>query len=125
VDSEDCGKALAAEVEADVPEHEKRKAPGKNTVNGWKKVGAQLRAQHEMESAQGTTGTVRSREAKHAQMEEALYVWMRQMQGRDMPLTEVRRSFASKTGLARTKILRGDCSWTGLYQCTTTHIVPS
>jgi hypothetical protein len=125
VDSEDCGKALAAEVEADVPEHEKRKAPGKNTVNGWKKVEAQLRAQHEMESAQGTTGTVRSREAKHAQMEEALYVWLRQMQGRDMPLTEVRRRFASKTGLGRTKILRGDCTWTGLYQCTNTHIVPS
>jgi hypothetical protein len=87
VNSEDCGKALAAEVNANVPEHKKRKAPGKNTVNGWKKVEAQLRAQYEEESAQGTTGIVRSREAKHAQMEEALYVWLRQMQGRDMPLT--------------------------------------
>jgi hypothetical protein len=27
VNSEDCGKALAAEVNANVPEHEKRKAP--------------------------------------------------------------------------------------------------
>jgi hypothetical protein len=88
VNSEDCGKALAAEVNANVPEHEKRKAPTKNTVNGWKKSEAQLRAQHEKECAQGTTGKVRSREAKHAQMEEALYVWFRQMQGRDMLLTE-------------------------------------
>jgi hypothetical protein len=36
VNSDDCGKALAAEVNANVPEHEKRKAPGKNTVNGLK-----------------------------------------------------------------------------------------
>jgi hypothetical protein len=34
VNSEDCGKALAAEVNANVPEHENRKAPTKNTVNG-------------------------------------------------------------------------------------------
>jgi hypothetical protein len=88
VNSEDCGKALAVEVNANVPEHEKRKAPTKNTVNGWKKSEAQLRAQHKKECVQGTTGKVRSREAKHAQMEEALCVWFRQMQGRDVPLTE-------------------------------------
>jgi hypothetical protein len=79
---------LAAEVNADVPEHEKRNAPGKNTGNGWKKLETQLRGQYEKESAQGTTSKVRSREAKHAQMEEALYVLLRQIQGRDMPLTE-------------------------------------
>jgi hypothetical protein len=77
-----------AEANANVPEHEKRKAPGKNTFNIWTQVEAQLRAQYEKESAQGTTGTVRSREAKHAQMEEALYVWLRQMQRRDLPLSE-------------------------------------
>jgi hypothetical protein len=42
VNSEDCGEALAAEDNANVPEHEKRKAPTKNTVNGWKKSEAQL-----------------------------------------------------------------------------------
>jgi hypothetical protein len=36
VNSEDCGKALAAEVNAEKPEHEKRTAPNKNTVNVWK-----------------------------------------------------------------------------------------
>lgn len=88
VNSEGCGKALAAEVNAGKPEHEKRAAPNKNTVNGWKKNDAKLREQFQKESAQGTTGKLRSKEAKHAQMEEALYVWFRQRQGRDMALTE-------------------------------------
>jgi hypothetical protein len=48
-------RALAAVVNANVPEHEKRKA-GKNNVIGWKKVEAQLRAQHEKVSAQSTDG---------------------------------------------------------------------
>jgi hypothetical protein len=51
MNSENCGKALAAEVNANVPEHAKRKSPGKNTINGWKKMEAQLRAQYEKESA--------------------------------------------------------------------------
>jgi hypothetical protein len=75
-------------VNANVPEHEKRQAPGKKTVNGWKKEEVQLRLQHEKEFGQGKAGKVRKREAKHAQMEEALYVWLRQMQGRDMPHSE-------------------------------------
>jgi hypothetical protein len=100
VNSDDCGKALAAEVNANVPEHEKHKDPGKNTVNGWENVETQLKVQYEKESAQGTTGKVRSMEAKHAQMEEALYVWLRQMQGRDMPLTEeIIRETAKQLGL--------------------------
>jgi hypothetical protein len=70
VNSEDCGKALAAEK----PEHEKRTSPNKNTVNGWKKNDGKLRDQFQKESAQGTTGKLRSKEAKHGQMEEALYV---------------------------------------------------
>jgi hypothetical protein len=88
VNSEDYGEALAAEVNAEKPVHEKRTAPNKNTVNGWKKNGGKLREQFQKESAQGTTGKLRSKEAKHTQMEEALYVWFRQMQGRDMALTE-------------------------------------
>jgi hypothetical protein len=76
VNGEDCGKALAAKVNAKVPEHEKRKASGMNTGNGWKQMEAQLTAQHDNESAPGTTGKVRSREAKHAQMEGAPYVWL-------------------------------------------------
>jgi hypothetical protein len=43
VNGEDCGKALAAKVNASLPEHEKRGAPNKNTVNGWKREESHLR----------------------------------------------------------------------------------
>jgi hypothetical protein len=88
VNGEDCGKALAAKVNAGLPQHEKRSAPNKNTVNGWKKEESKLRERFEKEFAQGTSNKVRAREAKHAEMEEALHVWFRQMQGSDTTLTE-------------------------------------
>jgi hypothetical protein len=99
VNGEDCGKALAAKVNASLPEHEKRSAPNKNAVNGWKREESKMGERFEKEFAQGIRNTVRAREAKHAEMEEALYVWFRQMQGRDMTLTEnIVRSKANQVG---------------------------
>jgi hypothetical protein len=66
VKGEDCGKALAAKVHASLPEHEKRSAPNKNTVNEWKREESKLRERFEKEFAQGTNNKVRAREAKHA-----------------------------------------------------------
>jgi hypothetical protein len=79
VNGEDCGKALAVEVDASLPEHEKRSARSKNTVNGWKREESKLRERFEKECAQGSSNKLLASEAKHAEMEEALYVWFRQM----------------------------------------------
>jgi hypothetical protein len=61
VNGEDCGKALAANVNASLPEHEKRirSAPNKNNVNGWKREST-LRERFENEFAQGTSNKVRA-----------------------------------------------------------------
>jgi hypothetical protein len=88
MNGEDCCKALDAMVNASLPEHAKRSAPNKNSVNGLKREESWLRERFEKQSAQGTSNKLRAREAKHAEMEESLYVWFRQMQGRDMTLTE-------------------------------------
>jgi hypothetical protein len=100
VNAEDCGKALAAEVNAKVQEHERRSPPGKNTVNDWRKMREKLREeQYEKEFAQGTVDKTRVKAAMHGQMEEALYVWFRQMQARDMALTdEILRGKAMQLG---------------------------
>jgi hypothetical protein len=87
VNGEDCGKALAAKVNASLPEYEIRSAPNKDTVNGWKREESKLKERFEKEFTQGTSNKMRAREAKYAEM-EALNVWFRQMQGRDMTLTE-------------------------------------
>jgi hypothetical protein len=57
-------------------------------VNGWKREQAKLRQQYEKEFALGTADKLRTKQAKYPMMEEALYVWFRQMQARDMTLTE-------------------------------------
>jgi hypothetical protein len=88
VNAKDFGKALAAEVNAKVQEHERRSPPSKNTVNGWKKMREKLKEQNEKEFAQGTVDKTRVKADMHGQMEEALYVWFRQMQARDMALTD-------------------------------------
>jgi hypothetical protein len=40
VSADELGKALAAHVNAQLPGQEKRRAPGKNTLNGWKREDA-------------------------------------------------------------------------------------
>jgi pentatricopeptide repeat protein len=47
-----------------------------------------LKEQYEKEFAQGTVDKTRVKAAMHGQMDEALYVWFRQMQARDMALTD-------------------------------------
>jgi hypothetical protein len=88
VNGEDCGIALAAKVNASLPEYEIRSAPNKDTVNGWKREESKLKERVEKEFTQGTSNKMCAREAKYAEMKEALNVWFRQMQGRDMTLTE-------------------------------------
>jgi hypothetical protein len=57
-------------------------------VNGWKKMREKLKEQNEKEFAQGTVDKTRVKAVMHGQMEEALHVWFRQMQARDMALTD-------------------------------------
>jgi hypothetical protein len=72
VHAEDCGKALAAEVNAKVQEHERRSPPSKNTVNCWKKMREKLKEKDEKEFAQGTVDKTRVKAAMHGQMEGTL-----------------------------------------------------
>jgi hypothetical protein len=62
-------------------------------------MGEQLKEQYEKEFAQGSVDKTRVKAAMHGQMEEALYVWFRQMQARDMALTdEILRGKAMQLG---------------------------
>jgi hypothetical protein len=88
VSAKDLGQALADHINSQrsgdqvaVP------APGKSTVHDWKKISASLRAQ----SQQGTVHNEQSRRfraAKFPELGQALALWFRQQEARDLPITD-------------------------------------
>jgi hypothetical protein len=97
---EDLGKALALQFNSKVTDDRDRREPvKKNTVAGWKKEEEQLRKLNDDRTAKGIEATVRDTQQQNPRMEEALYIWFRQMQARDLAITdEVLKEKAKKFG---------------------------
>jgi hypothetical protein len=88
VSSKDLGQALADHINGQRSRNQVAVvAPGKSTVNDWRKISANLRAQ----SLQGTVHNEQSRRlcaAKFPELEQALAQWFRQQEARDLPTTD-------------------------------------
>jgi hypothetical protein len=80
------GHALAAHLNKELPaDRVPRNAPGASTVNDWKKAESTLRAQ--MGSDQ-TSASKRQRGGHCALLDEALYLWFRAKESRDLTITD-------------------------------------
>jgi hypothetical protein len=86
---EDLGEALSAEFNAKVTDAgEKREDVKKSTVAGWKREETQLRKVWDNHKATPGDRMIRNKDQQNPQMEEALYVWLRHMEARDMTISE-------------------------------------
>jgi hypothetical protein len=80
------GQALAAHLNKELPaDRVPRNAPGASTVNDWKKAESTLRAQ--MGSDQ-TAASKRQRGGHCPLLDEALYLWFRAQESRDLTITD-------------------------------------
>jgi hypothetical protein len=73
-------------------------APGKSTVNDWRKSACQLRNQL---AVTGSDQSKRNRAAQFPLLDQALVLWFKQQEARDLPITdELLREQAKRFGSA-------------------------
>jgi hypothetical protein len=88
VSAKDLGQVLADHINSLLSSDQVTvPAPSKSTVNDWKKISANLRAQ----SQQGTVHNEQSRwipAAKFPELEQALALRFRQQEARDLPIAD-------------------------------------
>jgi hypothetical protein len=88
VSAKDLGQALADHINSQRSSDQVAvPVPGKSTINDWRKISANLRAQ----SQQGTGHNEQSRRfhaAKFPELGQALALWFRQQEARDLPITD-------------------------------------
>jgi hypothetical protein len=82
----DLGRALAHHVNSQRSSDQvPRTAPGKATVNDWRKNAVSIR--NTVATDHGAAAR-RDRAAKHPVLEDALYLWFRQQEARDLTITD-------------------------------------
>jgi hypothetical protein len=86
VSSTDLGRALADHVNSQrSADQVQRIAPGKSTVNDWRKNAASIR---NAVASQYGAAAKRDRAAKRPEQEDALHLWFRQQETRDRTITD-------------------------------------
>jgi hypothetical protein len=88
VSAKDLGQVLADHINSHRSSDQQAvPAPGKSTVNDWKKISANLRVQVQQSTVHNEQSR-RFRAAKFPELEQALALWFRQQEARDLPVTD-------------------------------------
>jgi hypothetical protein len=88
VNAVDLGKALADHINGQRADDQVPVLPpGKTTVNDWRRAAEQIREQFQKVTA-GNDNAKRQRSARFPALEEALAIWFRQQEARDLPITD-------------------------------------
>ena len=86
VSAQELGVRLADHVNSKrTADQVEKPAPGKAPVNDWKKAAVSIRA---MAAGEASAAGTRNCAAKHPRMEEALHLWFRTQEQRDLVITD-------------------------------------